>query len=146
MEANKEETCDRDPSAAANAGASDAALRHARDMVKGHYPSHREYQVAKALIDLASDPTPVSYDMLVSLTCTAQWLENGCDPKEAAKEIRLNLKKLHTARQCTTLIKERRSSLEWAIEAAVTKGYTADADVLRTLLSETLAHRPIDRG
>jgi hypothetical protein len=44
----------------------------------------------------------------------------------------------------TALTRERRASLEWAIEAAVTKGYTADADVIRDLLSELLsASKPV---
>ncbi|MGF6878399.1 hypothetical protein [Paraburkholderia sp. MM5477-R1] len=32
---------------------------------------------------------------LVSLECTAQWLENGCDPKAAAHELRLVMNMLH---------------------------------------------------
>ena len=32
--------------------------------------------------------------VLVSLECTAAWLENDCDPKEAAAEIRLNIANL----------------------------------------------------
>jgi hypothetical protein len=49
----------------------------------------------------------------------------------------------------TTLLKERQASLEWAIDAAATKGYIADADVLRGLLSELLsASKPaaIEKG
>jgi len=38
-----------------------------------------------------------------------------------------------------TLTMERRASLEWAIKAAVTCGYTSDADVLRGLLADILA-------
>ncbi|AAT38389.1 gp30 [Burkholderia phage BcepC6B] len=34
--------------------------------------------------------------VIFSLECTAAWLENGCDPKAAAYEIRLNLEKLRT--------------------------------------------------
>lgn len=41
-----------------------------------------------------------------------------------------------------TLMAERRASLEWAIEAAVTCGYTSDADVLRGLLAELSAAHP----
>lgn len=33
-------------------------------------------------------------DVLTSMECTAQWLENGCDAKEAAAEIRLAMGKL----------------------------------------------------
>ncbi|AAQ54937.1 hypothetical protein Bcep22_gp01 [Burkholderia phage Bcep22] len=38
-----------------------------------------------------------------------------------------------------TLTMERRASLEWAIETAITCGYTSDADVLRGLLADILA-------
>lgn len=42
----------------------------------------------------------------------------------------------------STLMKERRASLEWAIESAATRGYTADADVLRGLLADMLSAAP----
>lgn len=43
-----------------------------------------------------------------------------------------------------TVTMERRASLEWAIEAAVTCGYTSDADVLRGLLADILAAQQPD--
>ncbi|MPV69426.1 hypothetical protein [Burkholderia sp. BE17] len=41
-----------------------------------------------------------------------------------------------------TLMAERRASLEWAVEAAVTCGYTSDADVLRGLLADLPGAHP----
>jgi hypothetical protein len=33
----------------------DEVLQHARDMVRGHYPSHREFKVASALLTIAGE-------------------------------------------------------------------------------------------
>lgn len=69
------------------------ALRPGRKSRDEKRQEHMEIVAAK----FASPPASISdrlRHVLTSLECTEAWLENGCDPKQAAAEIRLNIANL----------------------------------------------------
>lgn len=54
----------------------------------------------------AIEKTPLDealWRMQNSLECTERWLDAGCDPKEAAGELRLNIATLRELRQLCAL-------------------------------------------
>lgn len=49
-------------------------------------------------LPIESTVTDILWRMTISLECTVAWLEAGRDPKEAAAELKLNIKTLDALR------------------------------------------------
>lgn len=60
----------------------------------------RRENIAKLGVPLYTHPSPNALTKLeISLECVIKWLEAGCDPKQAAEELKLNLKHLEGVRK-----------------------------------------------